>query len=195
MGKTTNLEFIQRFLHERGIDVLTTREPGGTRLSESIRRILLDKHYAGMHPDAELLLVFAARAEHLNRRILPALKQGRWVLSDRFTDASFAYQGAGRNMGFSKISILEQYVQRGFQPDLTLLLDADIKLGLSRVEKRSEKDRFEDEHSAFFQRVRDGYLQRAGQFPDRIKIINAERDLESVQADIAIQLKALLDKS
>lgn len=192
VGKTTNLAFIKNYLEERGIDLLLTREPGGTPLAESVRELLLDKSYKGMNSDAELLLVFAARAEHLSTKILPALNAGRWVLSDRFTDASFAYQGGGRELGFSRIEILEQFVQKGFQPDMTLLLDADVELGMSRVEQRDEKDRFESEQMDFFNRVRAGYLRRAKEDPNRMKVINAMLPLMGVQKQIQDQLDELV---
>ncbi|MCB1756751.1 MAG: dTMP kinase [Gammaproteobacteria bacterium] len=194
VGKTTNMAFIEGYLTERGIDVLVTREPGGTPLSEAIREMLLDKQYKGMHADTELLLMFAARAEHIHRKILPALQQGTWVLSDRFTDASFAYQGAGRELGFARIEILEAYVQNGFQPDLTLLLDAEVELGMERVDQRAEKDRFENEQLAFFRRVRQGYLQRASEHPERLKLVNAMQTLSEVQAELAAHLDRLLDE-
>ena len=163
-----------------------------TAPSESIRDLLLDKDYKGMHPDTESLLVFAARAEHLHAKILPALNRGTWVLSDRFTDASYAYQGEGRELGFARIEILEHYVHKGFQPDLTLLLDADIELGMARVEQRDNKDRFEAEQLTFFQRVRDGYVRRAKANPGRIKLVNAMQDLDSVQEQLAAHLDILL---
>ncbi len=192
VGKTTNLAFIKNNLEQRGIDLLLTREPGGTPLAESIRELLLDKSHKGMNSDAELLLVFAARAEHINAKIIPALNAGLWVLSDRFTDASFAYQGSGREVGFSRIEMLEQFVQKGFQPDLTLLLDADVELGMSRVEQRDQKDRFESEQMGFFKRVRSGYLRRAKEDPARVKIVNAMLPLEGVQQLIAEQLDELI---
>lgn len=192
VGKTTNVAFIKRYLESRGIDVLHTREPGGTPLAEAVRELLLNKSYRGMNSDAELLLVFAARAEHINAKILPAINAGQWVLSDRFTDASFAYQGGGRELGFERIEYLEQFVQKGFQPDMTLLLDADVKLGMSRVEQRDEKDRFESEQMSFFNRVREGYLTRAKQDPNRMKIIDAELPLDGVQKQIQAQLDELI---
>lgn len=192
VGKTTNLAFIKSYLEEHGIDMLLTREPGGTPLAEAVRQLLLDKSYKGMNSDAELLLVFAARAEHINTKILPALEAGQWVLSDRFTDASFAYQGSGRELGFSRIELLERFVQKGFQPDMTLLLDADVELGMSRVEQRDEKDRFESEHMDFFNRVRAGYLRRAKEDPHRMKVINARLPLVGVQKQIQDQLDELI---
>lgn len=192
VGKTTNVAFIKGYLESHGINVLQTREPGGTPLAEAVRELLLNKSNRGMSSDAELLLVFAARAEHINAKILPAIKAGQWVLSDRFTDASFAYQGGGRELGFERIEYLEQFVQKGFQPDMTLLLDADVKLGMSRVEQRDEKDRFESEQMSFFNRVREGYLTRAKQDPNRMKIIDAELPLEGVQKQIQARLDELI---
>lgn len=192
VGKTTNVAFIKHYLESHGIDLMLTREPGGTPLAEAVRELLLNKSYKGMNSDAELLLVFAARAEHLNRKILPAMKAGQWVLSDRFTDASFAYQGRGRELGFERIELLEKFVQKGFQPDMTLLLDADVALGMSRVEQRDEKDRFESEQMDFFNRVREGYLARASKDPNRMKIINAALPLEGVQKQIQTQLDELI---
>lgn len=192
VGKTTNVAFIKHYLESHGIDLMLTREPGGTPLAEAVRELLLNKSYNGMNSDAELLLVFAARAEHLNRKILPAMKTGQWVLSDRFTDASFAYQGRGRELGFERIELLEKFVQKGFQPDMTLLLDADVALGMSRVEQRDEKDRFESEQMDFFNRVREGYLARASKDPNRMKIINAALPLEGVQKQIQTQLDELI---
>ncbi len=193
VGKTTNLSFIKAYLQSKGIELLLTREPGGTALGESVREMLLDVSNKGMHEDTELLLVFAARAQHINQVILPALQQGIWVLSDRFTDASFAYQGGGRGMGFEAILKLEEFVQKGFQPDLTLLLDAEIELGLNRVDKRAKKDRFEEEDNAFFTSVRLGYLKRAAQYPERIKIVNAMQTLAQVQTEIVKNLDELIN--
>lgn len=192
VGKTTNLAFIQAWLEARGIELVVTREPGGTPLSEAVRALLLDNTYKGMDPTAELLLVFAARAEHINRFIRPALARGQWVLSDRFTDASFAYQGAGRQMGEAPIAQLEQLVQQGFGPDLTLLLDVDTTVGMQRVDSRAERDRFENEQQAFFERVREGYLARAAAEPERFAVIDAGQALEAVQSNIARALEAAL---
>lgn len=194
VGKTTNLAFIREYLEKQGISLLVTREPGGTPLGESVRALLLDKQYKGMHPDTELLLVFAARAEHVRNRIEPALEAGHWVLSDRFTDASFAYQGEGRDMGFNRIAELERFVLDDFSPDLTLFLDADIELGMSRVEQRADKDRFENEDTVFFRKVQAGYRRRAEEDPERMKVINAGQPLELVQADIRQRLDDFLSR-
>ena len=193
VGKTTNLAFIEDYLTTRGVDLLRTREPGGTPLGERIRGLLLDS--GGMNSLSELLLVFAARAQHLDEVIRPALAAGRWVLCDRFTDASYAYQGGGRNLDLSVIGFLEQWVQAGLQPDLTLLLDTSIEVGMSRVRDRGATDRFESEHLGFFEKVRAAYLERADKYPDRIKRVDASGSLGSVQAGIAMHLDHLIEMS
>ena len=193
VGKTTNLAFIEDYLTTRGVDLLRTREPGGTPLGERIRGLLLDSD--GMNSSAELLLVFASRAQHLDEVIRPALAAGRWVLCDRFTDASYAYQGGGRDLELSVIGFLEQWVQAGLQPDLTLLLDTSIEVGMSRVRDRGATDRFESEHLGFFEKVRAAYLYRADKYPDRIKRIDASGSLGSVQAGIAMHLDHLIEMS
>ena len=193
VGKTTNLAFIEDYLTQRGVDLLRTREPGGTPLGERIRGLLLDSE--GMNSSAELLLVFAARAQHLEEVIRPALGAGRGVLCDRFTDASYAYQGGGRGLDLSVIGFLEQWIQAGLQPDLTLLLDTSIEVGMARVQERAETDRFESEPLGFFEKVRGAYLQRADQYPDRIKRVDASGNLESVQAGIAMRLDHLIEMS
>ncbi len=165
--------------------VETTREPGGTPLAEQIRDVLLTPRSENMPGNAELLLMFAARAVHIQNRILPALAQSWWVLCDRFTDATYAYQGAGRGMGMAGIQLLEQQVQGDLRPHLTLLLDAPVELGLERAGKRGPADRFEQETVQFFERVRHGYLQRAEAEPDRIKVVNAEGSVSQVQGQIA----------
>jgi dTMP kinase len=193
VGKTTNLAFIEDYLTQRGVDLLRTREPGGTPLGERIRGLLLDSE--GMSSSAELLLVFAARAQHLEEVIRPALGAGRWVLCDRFTDASYAYQGGGRGLDLSVIGFLEQWIQAGLQPDLTLLLDTSIEVGMARVQERAATDRFESESLGFFEKVRGAYLRRADQYPDRIKRVDASGNLESVQAGIAMRLDHLIEMS
>ena len=193
VGKTTNLAFIEDYLTSRGIDLLRTREPGGTPLGERIRGLLLDSEL--MDNAAELLLVFAARAQHITEVIRPALAAGRWVLCDRFTDASYAYQGGGRGIDFSVIEFLEQWVQAELQPDLTLLLDTPIEVGMSRVRQRGVTDRFESEQLDFFEKVRAAYLKRADRYSDRIKQVNASGSLESVQAKIAWHLDQIIENS
>ena len=192
-GKSTNLEFMADWIREQGIELVVTREPGGTQISEKIRSLLLDPDNKSMHADTELLLMFAARAQHLHEKILPALAQGKWVLSDRFTDASYAYQGAARGLGFERIAPLEQWVQGEVQPDCTFFLDLPIELGMQRVAERNQgKDRFEQEQQDFFEQVRQGYLQRVALNPDRYRVIDASVPLIDVQAQIQAQLEALL---
>lgn len=191
-GKSSNLAYVQSLLEAAGKQVLFTREPGGTPLGESIRELLLGHQHTGMADETELLLMFAARAEHLHRKILPALKAGTWVLCDRFTDASYAYQGAGRGISRERIAVLENYVQGTLRPDLTLLLDLPVETGLERAGKRSEPDRFEKEALDFFQQVRQGYLTIAENEPERVKVIDASPALEQVQAQIAEVMQTFL---
>jgi dTMP kinase len=171
---------------------LVTREPGGTVLAEKIRALLLDKNSEPMTETAELLLVFAARAQHLRHVIEPALAQGRWVLCDRFTDATYAYQGGGRNLSVSAIAWLETLVQGNLRPDLTLLLDAPVEIGLARAKARGISDRFEEEKTGFFEKIRTAYLRQAELHPERIRLIAADRPLPQVQAAIAAALDPLL---
>ncbi|RLW70914.1 MAG: dTMP kinase, partial [gamma proteobacterium symbiont of Stewartia floridana] len=172
-GKSSNLDFIRNLLNSAGKQVVFTREPGGTPLGEAIRDLLLGHQHTGMADDTELLLMFAARAEHLQQKIIPALQQGQWVLCDRFTDASYAYQGAGRGLASDRIASLEQFVQGGLRPDLTLLLDLPVEQGLARAGQRSEPDRFEKQEMSFFEKVRAGYLEIAAREPHRVKIVDA----------------------
>ncbi|MHB0776917.1 dTMP kinase [Halomonas sp. WWR20] len=191
VGKTTNADFVCRWLEAQGLDVLRTREPGGTPRAEAIRQLLLDPApEEPLAPDAELLLMFAARAQHLESRIRPALAQGTWVVCDRFTDATFAYQGGGRGIDPQRIAILESLVQQGLQPDLTLLLDMPADVSHERVDARlagqgGQRDRFERERGAFFQAVREAYLARAREASQRFALIDASRELSDVQAQIA----------
>jgi dTMP kinase len=193
-GKSTNLAYIQSLLEAAGKRVLFTREPGGTPLGESIRDLLLGLRHTGMADETELLLMFAARAEHLHQKILPALAQGSWVLCDRFTDASYAYQGAGRGIPWEKITLLEDFVQGELRPDLTLLLDLPVEIGLVRADNRSAPDRFEKEAREFFDRVRQGYLRIAAEEPERVHIIDASPALEQVQERIAAVIQDYLGK-
>jgi dTMP kinase len=191
-GKSTNLAFIQAWLAHRGIDVVVTREPGGTELGEAIRGLLLDKQYQTMTPECELLLMFAARAQHINEKIKPALAQGKWVISDRFTDATYAYQGAARGLGFERIAPIEDWVQQGFAPDCTFVFDLPVEVGMNRVRARGgEIDRFEQEQTEFFNTVRQAYLQRADAAPLRYCVLDAAKDLEQVQQQIVQQLEVL----
>jgi dTMP kinase len=192
-GKSSNLAYIQSLLEAAGKQVLFTREPGGTPLGEAIRELLLGHKHTGMADDTELLLMFAARAEHLQQKILPALEKGVWVLCDRFTDASFAYQGAGRGLSLKKIAELQQFVQGSLRPDLTLLLDLPVDQGLTRAGKRSDPDRFESEHRDFFEKVRNGYLQIAAREPGRVQVIDAAPALEQVQEKIKTVIQHYLE--
>ena len=184
VGKSTNLEYVCQWLSAQHVDYVVTREPGGTPLAEELREMVLCHREEQVDPQAELLMVFAARAQHVNTFIRPQLEQGKWVISDRFTDASFAYQGAGRGISRQDILSLEQLVQRGFQPDLTIYLDCPPEIGLARAGKRSALDRIEKEDVAFFERVRAGYLERVAADPDRFEIIDASVTLEQVQQRI-----------
>jgi len=192
VGKTTNMAFIQDYLQSHQVKLTVTREPGGTPLAERIRGLLLTNHDESLNDDAELLLVFAARAQHLSRLIKPALAKGGWVLSDRFTDATYAYQGGGRGLSMQMIADLENTVQGPLRPNLTLLLDVPVEVGLARAGQRGELDRFEREKQTFFEKVRDTYLQRAAAEPNRFCIIDASQPLEGVQADIKAALKPFL---
>jgi len=192
VGKSTNIEFIHRQLLAAGREVLLTREPGGTPLAEEIRGLLLDPAYTGMDPRCELQLVFAARAEHLARVIRPALAQGKWVLCDRFTDATYAYQGGGRGIDTTIIAALETLVQGTFRPDLTLLLDVSVAVGLARAGRRGSLDRFEQERVDFFERVRLCYLDMAREHADRYRVIDAAQPLDKVQRDLAAVLATFL---
>ncbi|WP_049629871.1 dTMP kinase [Cellvibrio sp. pealriver] len=192
VGKSTNLAFVREWLVARGIEVIVTREPGGTPLAEEVRALLLSKRDESVDETAELLLVFAARAQHLARVIQPALARGAWVLSDRFTDATYAYQGGGRGLSKSTIEQLEQLVQGNLRPDLTLILDIDVELGLNRARQRGELDRFESETIGFFERVRAAYRQRANTAPERYAVVDAGKTLVEVQKEIDYVLTRLL---
>lgn len=191
-GKTTNLAFIQSYLEAAGISLIVTREPGGTPLAEALRGLLLAEREEPVDAHAELLMVFAARAQHLKQVILPALERGQWVLCDRFTDATFAYQGGGRGLPLDVIAQLEQMVQGDTQPDKTFFLDLDVSQGLARAKKRGSLDRFEQESLHFFDAVRSAYWERIRQAPERFAVIDAGLDLPQVQQQIEHQLRALL---
>ena len=192
VGKTTNMEYLQQIITAAGKELVVTREPGGTPLGEAIRGLLLDPQYKGMDPDCELQLMFAARAEHLDKVIRPAIAAGRWVLCDRFTDATYAYQGGGRGLDTGKIAALEQLVQGDFRPDLTLLLDVPVEVGLERAGNRSAPDRFEQEKVGFFERVRQAYLDMAREHYGRYQVIDASRSLARVQEQLAEVLREFL---
>lgn len=178
-GKSTHHGWLVEFLRQRGYRVVATREPGGTPLGEKLRDLLL---HESMHLETEALLMFAARREHLDKVILPALERGDWVVSDRFTDASFAYQGGGRGLAREKLETLEHWVQGSLQPDLTLFFDAPIEVAQARLASSGNApDRFEQEQMAFFERVRRAYLERAGREPKRILCIDASRSVDEIK--------------
>ena len=192
-GKTTQMGFMREYLERRGYRVVMTREPGGTSLGEEIRALLLGHRDGGMTLAAEILLMFAARAEHLERVIRPALAAGCWVLCDRFTDATYAYQGGGRGLPLERIAVLEEWVQGELRPDLTLLLDVPVATGLMRAGRRGVADRFEREDVDFFERVRAMYLERAAHEPDRYRIVDASQSVEVVQAEVETMLAKWLE--
>ncbi len=182
-GKSSHLEWLAQFLRDKGLTIVVTREPGGTALGERLRELLLDQRQT-MHAETETLLMFAARREHLDKVILPALARGDWVVSDRYMDASFAYQGAGRGVSLQKLVLLEDWVQGRVVPDLTLYFDLPAEIGKARVQSIKTFDRFERESDEFFDRVRQGYLQRAQQFSQRIRVIDASLPIEQVRQNL-----------
>ncbi len=192
-GKTTQMGFMREYLERRGCRVVVTREPGGTSLGEEIRGLLLGHRDGGMTLAAETLLMFAARAEHLERVIRPALAAGYWVLCDRFTDATYAYQGGGRGLPLERIVVLEEWVQGTLRPDLTLLLDLPVATGLARAGKRGMADRFEREDVDFFERVRAMYLERAAHEPDRYRVVDASQSIKAVRAEVETMLAEWLE--
>ena len=191
-GKSTAVDFIEDFLTKEGHDVIKTREPGGTVIGEQIREILLKNENYTLTYDTELLLVFSARAQHMQEVILPALSSGKIILCDRFTDASYAYQGGGRGIDASRINLLEKWVQGDLRPNLTLLFDLDVSIGMQRTKKRSGADRFEREEINFFEKIRNTYLERAKKEPQRFRIINSASSLENVKEQIVTILKDFL---
>jgi dTMP kinase len=193
VGKTTNMGLIQSILESRGLEVCITREPGGTALGEMLRTSLLNPELEPPVAMAELLMICAARAQHISTVIEPALAAGQWVLCDRFTDATYAYQGFGRGIDLPAIATLEQLVQGKRRPDVTVLLDLDPLVGLERAQKRAELDRFELEEAAFFNRVREGYLSRAKAEPARWIVVDAAKSLEEVSSTLNAQLTRWLD--
>ena len=190
-GKSTQIDLICSYLQRKGIDVVRTREPGGTDLGEKIRSLLLDVDNKEMHSDTELLLMFSSRNELIQNKIIPALNKGSWVVSDRFTDASFAYQGGGRMLDLNRISKLESWVLGEFQPNLTLLLDVSVDVGMQRVEARAAKDRIELEERAFFERVRSVFIDRSKSYPERIKLIDASGSISEIHNNIKLFLDVL----
>ncbi|PHS73565.1 MAG: dTMP kinase [Porticoccus sp.] len=193
VGKSTNMAFIGEWLKRHNIPYIVTREPGGTPLAEEIRALLVKPRVERVAENTELLLMFAARAQHIAEVIMPALRRGQWVLCDRFTDATYAYQGGGRGIDRAKIAQLESLVQGGLRPDMTLLLDIAVKQGLARARERGEPDRFEQEELVFFNAVRDCYLQRAREEPHRYRIVDASLPLADVQNSLAMHLKQFLE--
>lgn len=190
-GKSTNIDYLTSLLTNKGIEVVTTREPGGTPMAEAIRRLLLDHGQEPVPPIAELLLFFASRSLHLHNLIVPALESGQWVVCDRFTDATRAYQGDGRGQSAQRIESLADWVHDGVEPDLTLLLDAPAEVGMQRAASRGEGDRMDGEELAFYRRVRAGYLRLAEQWPERFAVIDASQELESVRHDIGAAIEAI----
>jgi dTMP kinase len=192
VGKSTHLKFIEQYLQQKYQHVVLTREPGGTPVAEAIRHILLAHHDEKITQEAELLLLFAARSQHIHNVILPALAEGKWVICDRFIEATYAYQGYGRGMSLEKIMELELWVQKDLYPDRVLLLDAPVSVALGRISNRTGKDRIEIEEKKFFERVREGYLIRAEQYADRYTVIDAAKSIEEVQEQIRFALDSLL---
>jgi dTMP kinase len=186
-GKSTHLRWIARFLKSRGIRVKVTREPGGTPAGESLRRLVLGRGRR-LHAETETLLMFAARREHLDRVIVPALERGDWILCDRFTDATYAYQSGGSGVGWDKVGVLEQWVQQGLQPDLTILFDVSPQIGKQRAGRKRSPDRFEREQAAYYVRVRDAYLRRAKENPGRFRVLDAHGSQDDVKKRLEIIL-------
>lgn len=192
-GKSTHLEWIARFLDERGVRVTVTREPGGTEMGEQLRELLL--HGGGaLHPETETLLMFAARREHIEKVIAPALRNGMWVVCDRFTDATFAYQAGGSGVSWAKVEQLEQWSQDGLQPDVTLLFDVAPELGLARAARAKIPDRFERERYGFYERAREAYLRRAREAPHRVRVIDASRPLTEIHKELEVFISTVCSK-
>ena len=191
-GKSTHIGFVADYLRQRGVTLVPSREPGGTRLGEKLRELLLHEK---MHLETEALLMFASRREHIAQVIAPALERGEWVISDRFTDASFAYQGGGRGMDLRKMEALEAWVHPHLQPDLTFLFDVPLAVARARLDATRELDKFEQERSDFFAATRNEYLRRAAQFPERFRIIDATQSIADIQVQLAQLLDVLLEQS
>lgn len=187
-GKSTHISFVQEALIQRGIQVVSTREPGGTALGEALRALLLKEP---MHLETEALLMFASRREHIAQVIQPALEAGTWVISDRFTDATFAYQGGGRKLDLNKLNALEQWVHPHLQPDLTLLFDVPIEVARARLDATRTLDKFEQEKSTFFNDTRNEYLRRAAEFPQRFRVIDSTQSIEAIQRELLVLIDAL----
>ncbi len=191
VGKSTAIKFFNKQLSQRNIPFVLNREPGGVKISENIRHVLLAHYDEPMSLDTELLLMFACRSQNIEQVIRPALQRGEWVISDRFTDASYAYQGFGRGMPLSRITELANWAHGELSPDITFLLDAPAKIGIERLKNRRSKDRIESEKIEFFERVRRGYLQLAAQSPQRFRVINADQTLAEVQQQLLLELNKI----
>lgn len=191
-GKSTHIGFVADYLRQRGVTLVATREPGGTSLGEKLRELLLREK---MHLETEALLMFASRREHIAQVIAPALARGEWVISDRFTDASFAYQGGGRGMDLRKMEALEAWVHPELQPDLTLLFDVPLAVARARLDATRSLDKFEQEQADFFAATRNEYLRRAAQFPQRFRIIDSTQSIAEIQLELAKLLDALLENN
>lgn len=189
-GKSTHLKWLAAFLEHRGIDIQLTREPGGTELGENLRKLLLDRTQH-LHPETEALLVFAARREHLDKIILPALAAGRWVICDRFTDATYAYQSGGSGIVWDRIRLLEKWVQGELQPDITICFDVAPEVGRSRSGRIKRPDRFEQEQEEFYERVRQAYLRRAREHPQRIHMVDASAGIDEIQKKLEALIQHL----
>jgi dTMP kinase len=186
-GKSTHIAFVSDYIKQRGVELVSSREPGGTPLGEKLRELVLHEK---MHLETEALLVFASRREHVAQVIKPALERGAWVISDRFTDSSFAYQGGGRGLELAKLDVLEQWVHPDLQPDLTLLFDVPLDVARARLDASRELDKFEQEKADFFAATRNEYLRRATQFPQRFRVIDSTQSI----AEIQVQIAAILDE-
>lgn len=189
-GKSTHLQWLADFLENQGIKITLTREPGGTKLGENLRQLLLDRNQS-LHSETETLLMFAARREHLDKVIEPALNAGRWVLCDRFTDATYAYQSGGSGVEWSRIELLEKWVQGELQPDITICFDVAPEVGRSRSGRIKRPDRFEQEQDAFYEKVRQAYLRRAREHPHRIHLLDAGAEIKQVQNKLELLIKRL----
>ncbi|NRR32339.1 dTMP kinase [Oxalobacteraceae bacterium] len=188
-GKSTHIAFVSELIRARGVTLVSSREPGGTPLGEKLRELVLHEK---MHLETEALIMFASRREHIAQVIAPALERGQWVISDRFSDASFAYQGGGRGLALSKLDALEQWVHPELQPDLTFLFDVPLEVARARLDATRSLDKFEQEQADFFSATRAEYLRRAAQFPERFRVIDSARSIAAIQAELAQLLDALL---
>jgi dTMP kinase len=193
-GKSTNIDFLTSLIEASGFEVVRTREPGGTPMAEKIRQLLLDHDQEPLPEIAELLLFFASRSLHLQNAIVPALKEGKWVICDRFTDASRAYQGSGRGLDLDRIERLAEWVQEGLEPDMTILLDAPAEIGMQRAAARGDADRMDSHELSFYRRVRSGYLTLANAHPDRFAVVDASQPLDQVQASIAVEVSRFFNE-